>query len=76
MIEAAKKLIEYAIFPPGSIIIAFLVISLFSTKKKFVFYLSLFCAVVLYLASISPVKNMLVSPLEQSYKIQKGSRAF
>ena len=75
MIETVKKLVEYAIFPPGSIIIVFLVISLFSTKKKFVFYLSLFCAVVLYLASISPVKNMLVSPLEQSYKIPKNLHA-
>ncbi len=73
--ETAKKLIEYAIFPPGSIIIAFLFIGLVSIKKKFVFYLSFFCAIVLYLASISPIKNMLVAPLEQSYQVPKDLHA-
>lgn len=73
--ETTKKLIEYAIFPPGSIIIAFLVICLVLIRKKFVFYLSLFCAVVLYFTSISPIKNILIAPLEQSYKIPNNLHA-
>jgi uncharacterized SAM-binding protein YcdF (DUF218 family) len=68
MFETIKKLIEYAVFPPGIIIIAFLAISYLARKIKLAAGLSLFCAIAVYLFSISPIKNALISPLENSYQ--------
>ncbi len=77
-----KKLIESLIFPPGTIILAFLLIAFISfidfIKRKakqakpagyiiFIPAISLLSAVILYLFSIQPVSNMLLLPLETRY---------
>jgi uncharacterized SAM-binding protein YcdF (DUF218 family) len=72
--ETLKKLIEYAISPPGIIIISFLII-FFIAKRKFVAYFSLICGILLYLLSISPVATFLVRPLELSYKVPHHIKA-
>ena len=77
-----KKLIESVLFPPGIIIIAFLLIALLSLailkRKKtkpagYIFLLiasiSLISATFIYLFSIQPVSNMLLIPLETSYSV-------
>ena len=79
-----KKLVEYLIFPPGIIIIAFLLIFFISfidfIKRKaeqaksagyiiFIPAISLLSAVILYLISIQPVSNMFLIPLETNYPI-------
>ena len=74
-----KKLIESILFPPGIIIIAFLLIALFSfallIKKKtklihiLILVISLVSATCIYLFSIQPISNMLLIPLETSYPV-------
>ena len=79
-----KKLIESLIFPPGIIIIAFLLIFFISfidfIKRKakqakpagyiiFIPAISLLSAIILYLISIQPVSYMLLRPLETSYPV-------
>ena len=79
-----KKLIEAMIFPPGIVIIAFLLIFFISfidfLKRKakvakpagyiiFIPAISLLSAVILYLFSIQPVSNMLLIPLETNYPV-------
>ena len=79
-----KKLVESLIFPPGIIIIAFLLIFFISfidfIKRKaeqakpagyiiFIQVISLLSAIILYLISIQPVSNMLLIPLETSYPV-------
>ena len=78
-----KKLIEFLIFPPGIIILSFLLISFVSfisfIRKKakrakpdgyvFIPAISLLSAVIFYLLSIQPVSNMLLIPLETSYPV-------
>jgi uncharacterized SAM-binding protein YcdF (DUF218 family) len=77
-----KKLIESVLFPPGIIIIAFLLIALLSLailkRKKtkpagYMFLLiasiSLISATCIYLFSIQPVSNMLLIPLETGYPV-------
>jgi len=90
MFETIKKLIEYAIFPPGVIIIGFLAIAflaylpVYENKSKhsrfdrfapFILILSLFFALTIYAFSISPVKNILISPLENGYNVPKNIKA-
>ena len=80
-----KKLVESLIFPPGIIIIAFLLIFFISfidfIKRKakqgkpagyiiiFIPAISLLSAIILYLISIQPVLNVLLRPLETSYPV-------
>jgi len=65
-----KKLISYFILPPGIYIVAFLLIY-FLAKGKFLKRFALLCALSLYLISVEPVKDMLIYPLENYYKIPK-----
>ncbi len=67
MFETLKKLIEYVIFPPGIIIIGFLALGVSARKIKFALAGALFFSAALYLLSTGPVKNALISPLENTY---------
>ncbi len=79
-----KKLIESLIFPPGIVILAFMLIFFVSfidfIKRKakgakpsgyiiFIPAISLFFAVTVYLLSIQPASNILLLPLETSYPV-------
>ena len=67
-----KKLIEFIIFPPGIIILAFLLVALIAfleRRIKSVLIISLLSAFIIYLLSIQPVSNMLLIPLEISYPV-------
>ncbi|MHB8232050.1 MAG: YdcF family protein [bacterium] len=81
MFETLKKLIEYAIFPPGIIIIGFLAVAILAGKMKrgrlasSILAVSLFFAITIYAFSIGPVKNILISPLENSYHTPKNVKA-
>lgn len=61
-----KKIITYIILPPG-IIILFLLISVIFVKKRLKL-LVLILALALYVCSIEPTGNMLLMPLEYTYK--------
>lgn len=64
-----KKLLSSLFLPPGSFILAFLLISFFERKKKFTYYFSMTCALCLYLLSIEPVKDALFTPLENEFPV-------
>ncbi|MGB9730461.1 YdcF family protein [Calditerrivibrio nitroreducens] len=60
-----KKLLYYFIIPPGIFIVGFFIgACLLKGWKR---YLMIFFAVMLYLFSISPVKDMLIYPIEKDY---------
>ncbi len=63
-----KKLITSLIIPPGVFVILLLLIAFLvrRTSRK-VYVLSLFGAVILYLLSVGPVKDLLLLPLEREY---------
>ncbi len=64
-----KKLITSLIIPPGVFIVLFLLIAFFARKNsKKIYTASLAGAVLLYLLSIGPVKDLLLMPLEREYK--------
>jgi len=75
MFETIKKLIEYAVFPPGIIIIGFLAVGLLARKIRHAFAVSLFFAAAIYVFSIGPVKNALISPLENSYNVPENVKS-
>lgn len=64
-----KKVITSLILPPGILIIIFLLIALLEKKRKFIRYLAFFSALLVYLNSIEPVKDLLLHPLEKSYNV-------
>jgi uncharacterized SAM-binding protein YcdF (DUF218 family) len=64
-----KKLLSSLFLPPGFFILAFLLISFFERKKKFTYYFSMTCALCLYLLSIEPVKDALLTPLENKFPV-------
>ena len=64
-----KKLITSFILPPGILIIAFFLIAILERKKKFIFFLSIFFVIFIYLISIEPFKDLILSPLESYYRI-------
>jgi uncharacterized SAM-binding protein YcdF (DUF218 family) len=64
-----KKLLTSLIVPPGLFISALLIGALFSRKRKIPTTLLLLSAFLLYLASIAPVANTLLSPLENHYPV-------
>jgi uncharacterized SAM-binding protein YcdF (DUF218 family) len=70
-----KKIVEFAIFPPGIIIIAFLIIAYLTRRTKLASIFSLFCAFCLYALSIKPVSNYLLKPLESAYNQPKTLKA-
>jgi len=65
MIFAIQKIMNYLIFPP-SIFIAILIIALFFMKnsRKRAVIIIIFDIVLIYFLSIEPVKNLILSPLE------------
>jgi hypothetical protein len=75
LLFAFKKLLEFAIFPPGIIIIAFLIIAYLARKTKLASIFSLFCAFCVYSLSIQPVSNYLLKPLESAYTQPKTLKA-
>lgn len=64
-----KKLLSSLLLPPGSFILAFLLISFFERKKRLTYYFSMTCALCLYLLSIEPVKDALFTPLESKFPV-------
>jgi uncharacterized SAM-binding protein YcdF (DUF218 family) len=61
-----KKIITYAIVPPGCLIVLLLLFAVFLKKKSRFFALLL--AVLLYSFSIQPAADLLLIPLEYAYK--------
>ncbi len=64
-----KKLISYFILPPGIFVVLLLVIGVLSKRNKAVRFLALSGALVLYLISTEPVKDLLYIPLERIYPV-------
>lgn len=62
-----KKLISYLILPPGIYIALFLLIGVFSRKKRIVYIPAVVGALSLYLISVEPFKDLLFYPLERAY---------
>lgn len=62
-----KKIITYAILPPGIFIILLLLCAIFLKKRLRIFIISI--AVLLYVLSIGPTKDLFLMPLENAYKI-------
>ncbi len=65
------ELIAHLLLPPGLFILGFLLIALAGRKSKFIYSVSSFMALSLYLMSIEPVKDFLYKPLEESYPVPK-----
>lgn len=63
-----KKIITFFLLPPGIFIILFLLISFFRKKEKIILSIALSSSAVIYLLSIEPVKDIILSPLEERYK--------
>lgn len=63
-----KKLFTSFILPPGFLIFIFLLIA-FVTKKKLIRFLAICSALCVYLISIEPCKDLLLSPLESGFSI-------
>jgi uncharacterized SAM-binding protein YcdF (DUF218 family) len=66
MIFIIKKIITYAIVPPGCFIILLLLFAVFLKKRSRLFALLL--AVLLYFFSIQPAGDLFMMPLEDAYK--------
>ncbi len=62
-----KKIVTYALLPPGCFIVL-LLLSVFLVRKRFK-VVALLLAAILYLSTIAPVHDLLVVPLEDAYKI-------
>ncbi|MCL4385047.1 MAG: YdcF family protein [Cyanobacteria bacterium] len=69
-----KKILEAVIFPPGIIIIIFLLISFLGRKIRSVLGISLFSAFFVYFISIQPISGHLLKPLESAYPIPSPAR--
>lgn len=70
-----KKLITSFVLPPGLIIIIFFLFAIIERKRKFIFYLSLLSSIFIYLISIEPFQNLIMLPLENSYKVPDNLEA-
>jgi len=66
-----KKILTSILIPPGIFIITFFFISFFVRNKK-IKILSFGMSILLYLLSITPVKDALITPLEHTYSQPKG----
>ncbi len=64
-----KKFITSMILPPGILIVAFLFIFILAKNKKLIRFVALFSALFVYLISIEPVKDYLLSFLENGYSV-------
>ena len=66
-----KKLVTYIILPPGLFILVFIGSGLYLVKRRRrIGYLLIFSGVCLYALSIGPVKDVLMSPLENAFPVQ------
>ena len=69
-----KKLVTYIILPPGVFILVFIVSGLYLIKRhRRTGYLLIFSGVCLYALSIGPVKDALMSPLENAFRLETGA---
>lgn len=66
-----KKLITSLIIPPGIFILLFLVLGFFEKNKKLKI-LAIFSGILIYLLSITPIKDDIIVPLEDMYHQPKG----
>jgi uncharacterized SAM-binding protein YcdF (DUF218 family) len=72
-----KKIITYAVIPPGCFIFLLLIFAVFLKKRSRIFAILL--AALLYSGSIEPAKDLLLAPLEDAYRppalteVKKGS---
>lgn len=64
-----KKLLTALILPPGLIILFFCAIFLFSKRKNIIRFIAVFCGVFIYILSIEPTSDFLISKLENQYRI-------
>lgn len=64
-----KKLLTALILPPGLIILFFCAIFLFSKRRNIIRFIAVFCGVFIYLLSIEPTSDFLISRLENQYRI-------
>jgi uncharacterized SAM-binding protein YcdF (DUF218 family) len=64
-----KKLLAALLIPPGLFVILLLIGAVFSRKRRAQMAFLLFLASGIYLASIAPVANFLLSPLENQYTV-------
>jgi uncharacterized SAM-binding protein YcdF (DUF218 family) len=62
-----KKIITFSILPPGIFILLLLLGAIFLKKRLKLFLVSL--AILLYIFSIEPTKDLLLVPLENAFKI-------
>lgn len=66
-----KKLLSNLILPPGLFILAFLTVALLERRRGVTYYICVISAILLYLLSIEPVKDALLTPLENKYPVPK-----
>ncbi len=66
-----KKLLSNLILPPGLFILVFLTVALLERKRRATYYICVISAILLYLLSIEPVKDALLTPLEKKYPVPK-----
>jgi len=66
-----KKILTSILIPPGIFIITFFFISFFVRNSK-IKILSFGMSILLYLLSITPIKDALITPLEHTYSQPKG----
>ena len=69
------KLLSFTLLPPTLFILAFLVIGIKAGKDRFVRYFSYTCALLLYLLSTEPVKDLLYRPLEGKHYVPSSFSA-
>lgn len=70
-----RKLATSLILPPGVFILILLFLAFFMRNKRIVFLIAIGSALFLYLISIVPVKDILISPLEQSFSVTEKLNA-
>ncbi|MCX8021680.1 MAG: YdcF family protein [Syntrophorhabdaceae bacterium] len=69
MIFIFKKIITFAIVPPGIFILVLIAAGLWTGKRLKIKALYFSLAALIYLSSIEPVKELFLVPLEDAYKI-------
>ncbi len=70
-----KKLATSLIVPPGVFILILLFLAFFIRNNKILCLIAMFSGLFLYLISIEPVKDILISPLEKSFSVTKELNA-
>ncbi len=70
-----KKFLSTFLLPPGLFVLALLLISFFERKKRLTYYTSVSLALLIYMLSIEPVKDTLLTPLESKYPVPEKFQA-